>query len=179
MMENNLIMEEINNYIENIYNINTSILILNAINLNNKIEIKCIYGIKIPFLQKIINGNIFNFIKLKISKEYIKVEGMINEILQLNNILKNEIYNFNFLINIFLKRSNKFNNNYNILIEILDIMIQLRLKTRLNNGLNTDFYSEGKEIKLEKSFLDSYIKNNNINNININEINLNDDNNRI
>ena len=120
------------------------------------------------------------------------------DILQLNNILKNEIYNFNFLINIlksrnielikdlfsdcvhiFLKKSNKFNNNYNILIEILDIIIQLRLKTRLNNGLNTDFYSEGKEIKLEKSFLDSYIKNNNINNININEINLNDDNNII
>ena len=217
MMENNLIMEEINNYIESIYNINTSKLNLNAINLNNKIEIECIYGIKIPFLQKIINDNIFNFIKLKIAKEYIKIEGMItftkikidedigieknkytNEILQLNNILKNEIYNYNFLINIlksgnielikdlfsdcfhiFLKRSNKFNNNYNILIEILDIMIQLRLKTRLNNDLNTDFCSEGNEIKLEKSFLDLYIKNNNINNININEINLNDDNNII
>ena len=58
-------------------------------------------------------------------------------------------------------------------------MIQLRLKTRLNNDLNTDFCSEGNEIKLEKSFLDLYIKNNNINNININEINLNDDNNII
>ena len=212
IMENKLIMKEINNYIENIYNINTNKLNLNGININNKIEINITFGIKIPFLQKIINENIFNFIKIKIASDYIKKEGMITfkkiildedieieksqyikGIQELNNNLKNEIYKYDFLINIlksgnielirdlfsdcfhiFLMRSNKFNNNYNILIGFLDIIIQLRLKTRINNDLNTDFCLKGKKIELETSFLNLYINKDNKKIDDINEINLND-----
>ena len=212
IFDKNVIEEEIENYIDNIYNNNTNQLYLNGINLNNKIETKILYGLKIPFLQNIIN-DILNFIKNKISQKYNEKENFKKkrldedieieknkykeEIFELNNILKNEIYNYQFIVNIlksgnieiikdlfndcfhiFLMRSNKLINNYDVLIELLDIIIQLRLKTRLNNNLNTDFCSEGKKINLEKTFLYLYrkeekLKNNNENNLEENIINEN------
>ena len=196
-----LIIEKINNYIEGICNINTDKLNLNGININNKIETKILYGIKTPFLQKIINDS-FNFIKTNIAEKYIQKEAIITfkkiqdenieieknrykeEIQQINNILKNEIFNYPFLISIlksknieliknlfndcflvFLMRSNIFHNDYFLLINLLDIIIQLRLKTRLNNNLSVECFSEGKKINLEESFLDLYIKDNKNNNI--------------
>ena len=113
-----LINEELKNYIDNIANINTNKLNLDSLNLNNKIETKILFGIKLPFIQNIINENIFTFIKNNISKKYILAEYIImnkrislenidlekskylNEIKQLNNILINELINYPLLINI-------------------------------------------------------------------------------
>jgi len=123
-MKYELIKEKINNYINNICNINTNKINFNSINLINKIETKLLFGIRIPFIQKIINDNIFNFIKNNISKKYFEKETIImnkkisNEYLriekdkylekikELNCILKNELINFP-LIESILKSGNK------------------------------------------------------------------------
>lgn len=124
LMKYDLIKEKINNYIQNICNINTNKINFNGINLTNKIETKLLFGIRIPFIQKTINDNIFNFIKNNISKKYLERETIImnkkipnenlriekdkylEKIKELNNILKNELINFPFIENI-LKSGNK------------------------------------------------------------------------
>ena len=141
-----IVNDEINNYIENIYNINTNKINLGAINLNTKIERQLLLGIKIPFIQNIIKENIFNYIKLNISKDYVQKENIImnklipneklnseknkylNEINLLNNKLKNELINYTFLINI-LKSGEKllikdlFNDCFNIFLMKSNIFI--------------------------------------------------------
>ena len=124
LMKNELIKEKINNYIKNICNINTNKINFNSINLINKIETKLLFGIRIPFIQKIINDNIFNFIKNNISKKFFEKETIImnkkisndnlriekdkylEKMKELNCILKNELINFPFIESI-LKSGNK------------------------------------------------------------------------
>ena len=199
-----IINDELNNYIENIYNINTNKINLGGIKLNIKIERRLLLGIKIPFIQNIIKDNVFNYIKNNISKDFIQKENILmnkrisneklnnektrylNEINHLNNKLKNELINCNFLMNIlksgekqlikdlfnncfyvFLMKSNIFKDDYDLLIQILDIIIQIRFKTRMNDDLNIDFcFDLNKEtIDLAPSFLDLFnqkIEDNNI-----------------
>ena len=208
-----IINEEINNYIDNIYNINTNKLNLDGINLNNKIETKIIFGLKIPFIQNIISENILKFISKNIKENYIEKEKLImnkkipnenldkekeryiDEINDLNKMLKNELNNYPFIIkilksgdiqliknlfndcfHIFLMKSNIFTDDYDSLIEILDIIIQIRLKTRINNDLNIDFCIDANKDKIDLSptFLDIY--NNNMDAHNENKLNdLNED----
>ena len=123
ILDYKLVLDEINIYISNIYNINTNKLNLDGININNKIETKILYGIKIPFIQNIISENILNFIKNNIEKDYLENENnlirkrisnenidfekskYLNEMKQLNNKLKNELNNCPLIINI-LKSGN-------------------------------------------------------------------------
>ena len=118
LFKSKLILEEINNYIDNIYNINNNKLNLDNININNKIKTRILFGLKIPFIQNIINNNIFGFIKTNISKDYIENEFIImnkrityenldlekNRYIEgnkrLENILKNELINYPFIKNI-------------------------------------------------------------------------------
>ena len=72
-----LIQKKLNNYIDKIYNVETDKINLGGVNLINKIEMKILLGIKTPFISKIIEENIFTFIKENISKKFIEKENSI------------------------------------------------------------------------------------------------------
>ena len=125
LSESKLINEEIRKYIDNISNINTNKLHLEGLNLNNKIETKILLGIRIPFIQNIINSHIFNYIKNDITNNYIQKEYIImnrpisnenlfsekekyvDEMKLLNNKLKIELIKYEFIINILKSRDIK------------------------------------------------------------------------
>ena len=151
LMKYDLIKEKINNYIQNICNINTNKINFNGINLINKIETKLLFGIRIPFIQKIINDNIFNFIKNNISKKYLEKETIImnkrisnenlriekdkylEKIKELNNFLKNELINFPFIENI-LNSGNK-----NLIKDLFSDCFHIFLMRK--NTFNSDYDS--------------------------------------
>ena len=151
LMKYDLIKEKINNYIQNICNIDTNKINFNGINLINKIETKLLFGIRIPFIQKIINENIFNFIKNNISRKYLEKETIImnkkisnenlriekdkyiEKIKELNYILKNELINFPFIENI-LKSGNK-----NLIKDLFSDCFHIFLMRR--NAFNSDYNS--------------------------------------
>ena len=151
LMKYDLIKEKINNYIQNISNINTNKINFNGINLIYKIETKLLFGIRIPFIQKIINDNIFNFIKNNISKKYLEKETIImnkrisnenlriekdkylEKIKELNNFLKNELINFPFIENI-LNSGNK-----NLIKDLFSDCFHIFLMRK--NTFNSDYDS--------------------------------------
>ena len=92
-------------------NINARDVHFNNIDLNNKVNCKILYGIKIPFLQNTIQKIIFNFIKNEISNQYIQKEFILikkipqekidseiqkymNDMKDMNNKFKNELINY-------------------------------------------------------------------------------------
>ena len=112
-----LISKKMNEYVDNINDINIDKNNFDNVNLNNKIKSSILYGIKIPFIQNNIKNDIFPFIKNEISKHYIKNESILmkkidNEKLhlekkkyldcsnELKNKLKNELMNYQFISSI-------------------------------------------------------------------------------
>ena len=117
LKKSKLLLEKMNNYVDNINNVNINKINFENINLNNRIKTQILFGIKIPFVQNVIRNNIFKFIKNEISKEYnqnesilikkIESEKLHNEIKryqekynELNYKLKNELMNYQFISNI-------------------------------------------------------------------------------
>ena len=108
-----IVMNKLENYVENINNINIDKINFDNINLNNKIKIDILYGIKIPFIQKNIINEIFKFIRNEISKQYIQNEKNLMKLdyekrdfeikkyldtsKGINSKLKNELMNYQFI----------------------------------------------------------------------------------
>ena len=74
--ETNFMKENLNNYIDNINSFADDKIKFDKININYKIKIKIISGTKFPFVQNIVENNIFKFIKEEISNDNKKGENM-------------------------------------------------------------------------------------------------------
>ena len=95
-----LIMDKLDNYVDNINNVNIDKINFDNINLNNKIQTYILYGIKIPFIQKDIINEIFKFIKNEISKQYMQNE---------KNLMKLDVEKMDFQIKNYLETTNNIN----------------------------------------------------------------------
>ena len=186
LFKSEIIENYLNSFINNINNEISNKINLTGFNLYNKINQNILLGIKTPFIENILKENIFQYIKKSISAEYIqcnsylmsskispenlndKLEKYKSQMNKLKLLLKNEIFNYEFIKSIlesddiiliknffndcfiiFLSINNniKNNNNYAKLIQLLDIIIQIRLNPVIikNNFVN---------INLEKSFFE-------------------------
>ena len=151
-----IIKKYLNNFINNINNENLNTIDLDGINIHNKKEQDIFYGMKIPFINGIIQNNIFICIENYIAKEYLDYEKSLmrskifekndEKIKKFENIIVNEINNHKIIQEIlqsdnnelidnlfhdalyaFLLRHNIFINIENI-IELLTILIKFKLK---------------------------------------------------
>jgi hypothetical protein len=175
--ETNFMKKNLNNYIDNINSFVDDKIKFDKININHKIKIKIISGTKFPFVQNIIENNIFKFIKEEISNDNKKGENTKTEYKnksdELISKLENEILNYQKIVEIlnkkeerlikdllddcfrvFLMKSNIFVNNYDSLIKLLNELIYLKFKSKLSADINSFF----ENLNLSESFLDIFKK---------------------
>ena len=126
-----LIMDKLDNYVDNINNVNIDKINFDNINLNNKIATNILFGVKIPFIQKNSIDELFKFIKNEISAQFIQNE---------KNLMKLDAEKMDFQIKKYLDTSNEINRklknelmNYPFIISILESGEEQLIKDLFND----------------------------------------------
>ena len=184
--ETNFMKENLNNYIDNINSFVDDKIKFDKININHKIKIKIISGTKFPFVQNIIENNIFKFIKEEISNDNKKGENIKSD--ELISKLENEILNYQKIVEISNKKEERLNlfQNYlndnidkelikdllddcfrvflmksNIFVNNYDSLIKLLnelIYLKFKSKLSADINSFFENLNLSESFLDIFKK---------------------
>ena len=126
-----LIMDKLDNYVDNINNVNIDKINFDNINLNNKIATNILFGVKIPFIQKNSIDELFKFIKNEISAQFIQNE---------KNLMKLDAEKMDFQMKKYLDTSNEINRklknelmNYPFIVSILESCEEQLIKDLFND----------------------------------------------